>query len=137
MPRSGDGVMDDATAVFEAERGRLRSIAYRILGTADDADDAVQDAWLRFSTVDLGDIENPPAWLTTVVTRLSIDRLRSASRTREAYVGPWLPEPVFTDDAFEASPEEATLLAESLSICLLYTSPSPRDATLSRMPSSA
>ena len=76
---------------FEAERPRLRAIAYRILGTPDDADDAVQDAWLRYSTIDRSTIENLAAWLTTVVTRVSVDRLRSASHTRETYVGPWLP----------------------------------------------
>ena len=111
--------MLDPAAIFEAERSRLRSIAYRILGSPDDADDAVQDAWLRFAVADLSAIESPPAWLTTVVSRLSIDRLRSASRTRESYVGPWLPEPVLAEEGLDGSPEGAAMLAESLSIGML------------------
>ena len=104
---------------FEAERPRLRAIAYRILGTPDDADDAVQDAWLRYSTIDRSTIENLAAWLTTVVTRVSVDRLRSASHTRETYVGPWLPEPVLSEQPLGATPEDKALLAESLSIGML------------------
>ena len=104
---------------FEAQRPRLRAIAYRILGTPDDADDAVQDAWLRYSAADHSTIENPSAWLTTVVTRLAIDKLRSASRTRETYVGPWLPEPVLVEQPFDSPPEDAAVLAESLSIGML------------------
>ena len=104
---------------FEAERPRLRAIAYRILGTPDDADDAVQDAWLRYSTIDRSTIENLAAWLTTVVTRVSVDRLRSASHTRETYVGPWLPEPVLSEQPLGATPEDKAILAESLSIGML------------------
>jgi RNA polymerase sigma-70 factor (ECF subfamily) len=83
-----------ATEVFEAERPRLVRLAYRMLGTPDDADDVVQDAWLRWQTTTLDDIDNPAAWLTTATTRLAIDRLTSARRRREVYVGPWLPEPL-------------------------------------------
>ena len=79
--------------VFAAERSRLLSLAYRMTGTADDADDVVQDAWLRWQRVDHDDIDNPAGWLTTVTTRLAIDRLTSARTRREVYVGPWLPEP--------------------------------------------
>lgn len=78
---------------FAAERPRLVSLAYRMTGTADDADDVVQDAWLRWQRADHGAIENPAGWLTTVTTRLAIDRLTSARARREVYVGPWLPEP--------------------------------------------
>ena len=84
----------NATELFEAERQRLRAISYRIVGNPDDADDAVQDTWLRFSAADLATIDNPSAWLTTVVSRVSIDRLRSASHRRETYVGPFLPDPI-------------------------------------------
>lgn len=84
---------------FEAERTRLFGLAYRMLGSVADADDVVQDAWLRFhGAVEGGaELDRPAAWLTTVATRLSIDRLRSAQRRRETYVGPWLPEPMLTD----------------------------------------
>ena len=86
-----------ATDVFEAERDRLRRLAYRMLGTPDDADDVVQDVWLRWQRTRFDGIDNPAAWLTTVTTRLAIDRLKSARRRREVYVGPWLPEPLTID----------------------------------------
>ena len=78
---------------FAAERPRLVSLAYRMTGTADDAEDVVQDAWLRWRRADHRSIDNPAGWLTTVTTRLAIDRLTSARARREVYVGPWLPEP--------------------------------------------
>jgi len=86
-----------ATEVFEAERPRLARLAYRMLGTPDDADDVVQDAWLRWQHTTFDDIDNPAAWLTTTTTRLAIDRITSARRRREVYVGPWLPEPLTID----------------------------------------
>jgi RNA polymerase sigma-70 factor (ECF subfamily) len=86
-----------ATEVFEAERPRLARLAYRMLGTPDEADDVVQDAWLRWQMTTFDDIDNPAAWLTTTTTRLAIDRLTSARRRREVYVGPWLPEPLTID----------------------------------------
>ncbi len=89
--------MTSTTDIFEAERPRLRSLAYRMLGTADDADDVVQDTWLRWSGADHDAIERPAAWLTTVATRVALDRLTSARATREVYTGPWLPEPVADD----------------------------------------
>lgn len=102
-----------ATEVFEAERARLAALAYRMLGTPDDADDVVQDTWLRWESADRAGIDRPAAWLTTVTTRLAIDRLRSAQRRREVYVGPWLPEPIpcGDDDPFAsaASAESLTL----------------------------
>jgi len=101
---------------FEAERPRLRSLAYRMLGSLDDADDVVQDAWIRFSKTDLNTLDNPAAWLTTVVTRLAIDRLRSASHQRETYVGPWLPDPILNEPSLDTDPDQAAVLAESLTI---------------------
>ena len=83
----------DADERFTLERPRLVSLAYRMTGTADDAEDVVQDAWLRWRGADHAAIENPAGWLTTVTTRLAIDRLTSARARREVYVGPWLPEP--------------------------------------------
>ena len=93
--------MNDDAAVFEAERGRLRALGYRMLGSLIDADDVVQDTWLRWQSIGderRAEIERPAAWLTTAATRIALDRLKSAQRTREQYVGPWLPEPVLTDD---------------------------------------
>ncbi len=104
----------DATDVFEAERPRLFGIAYRMLGTVTDADDIVQEAWIRWHRAT--DIANPQAWLTTVTTRLAIDRLRSAQRRREAYVGPWLPEPLITD---REDPAHIVELNDSLTLGFL------------------
>jgi RNA polymerase sigma-70 factor (ECF subfamily) len=81
---------------FEAERPRLRALAYRMLGSAVDADDILQEAWLRWRKVE--GAESPRAYLTQVVTRLCLDQLKSARVRRESYVGPWLPEPVRTPD---------------------------------------
>ena len=79
---------------FEAQRGRLFSIAYRMLGSASDAEDAVQDAYMRWRGA--AEVRDPEAYLVRVVTRLCLDRLTSARTRREVYVGPWLPEPVLT-----------------------------------------
>ncbi|OBJ01889.1 RNA polymerase subunit sigma [Mycobacterium alsense] len=95
---------------FEALRPHLMSVAYRLTGTVADAEDIVQDAWLRWSTQD-SPIENLRAWLTTVVSRLGLDRLRSAARRRETYTGNWLPEPVVTGFD-EADPLSAVVASE-------------------------
>jgi RNA polymerase sigma-70 factor (ECF subfamily) len=96
-------------------RRRLLGLAYRMLGSRSDAEDVVQDAYLRFAGAQ--GIHNPEAFLVTVVTRLCIDRLKSARAQREVYVGPWLPEPVF--DAESLSADTATELADDLSFALL------------------
>ena len=96
-------------------RRRLLGLAYRMLGSRSDAEDIVQDAYLRFAGAQ--GIHNPQAFLVTVITRLCIDRLKSASSQREVYVGPWLPEPVF--DAESLSADAATELADDLSFALL------------------
>jgi RNA polymerase sigma-70 factor, ECF subfamily len=96
-------------------RSRLLGLAYRMLGSRSDAEDVVQDAYLRFAGAQ--DVQNPEAFLVTVVTRLCLDRLKSAKTQREIYVGPWLPEPVF--DAEGLSPDAATELADDLSFALL------------------
>jgi len=102
--------------VFEAHRPRLVGIAYGMLGSVMDAEDVVQDAYLRWAGIDPTTVDSPAAFLTTVTTRLAIDRLRSAQHRREAYVGPWLPEPMVTaaDD-----PAEVVATAERLSMALL------------------
>jgi len=96
-------------------RGRLLGLAYRMLGSRSDAEDVVQDAYLRFAGA--ADVRNPEAFLVTIVTRLCLDRLKSAKAQREIYVGPWLPEPVF--DAEGLSADAATELADDLSFALL------------------
>jgi RNA polymerase sigma factor (sigma-70 family) len=103
---------------FEELRPRLRSIAYRMLGSVSDSDDAVQEAWLRLSRADSTGVDNLGAWLTTVVARVSLDLLRARTSRREDYIGSWLPEPiVITDDA--PSPEEEALIADSVGLALL------------------
>lgn len=104
---------DDAT--FEAERRRLVGLAYRITGSRAEADDVVQDAWLRWERVDPATVLRPAAWLTTVTSRLALDRLKSARHRREAYVGPWLPEPVEP----APGPADRVELAESLTVGFL------------------
>lgn len=117
---------DDGTAVFAAERRRLTGIAYRITGSVADADDVVQEAWLRFSKASASSpdsIERPAAWLTTVVSRIALDHLKAARREREVYVGPWLPEPVASDPlalSRPAGPEEMAELASSLTLGFLH-----------------
>ncbi|MEB3052015.1 sigma-70 family RNA polymerase sigma factor [Mycolicibacter sp. MYC123] len=88
--------MTAAVEDFEALRPHLLAVAYRLTGMFADAEDIVQDAWLRYDAAGRDDITDLRAWLTTVVSRLGLDRLRSAPRRREAYVGQWLPEPVVT-----------------------------------------
>lgn len=102
---------------FEAERPRLLGLAYRMLGSLADAEDVVQDAWLRWAAADRGGVENPAAWLTTTTTRLALDRIRTLARRREEYVGPWLPEPVAL--APDDGPEAATELGESMTLGFL------------------
>jgi RNA polymerase sigma-70 factor (ECF subfamily) len=88
--------MEVATARFTEHRGLLYAVAYRLLGSVADAQDVVQDAWLRWSRVDTEAVEDAEGYLVRVTTRLAIDRLRSAAVRRESYVGPWLPEPMLT-----------------------------------------
>jgi RNA polymerase sigma-70 factor (TIGR02957 family) len=103
---------------FEAQRPRLFWLAYRLLGSASEAEDAVQDAYLRLHAVDPARIESLPAWLTKAVTNLCLNRLTSARARREVYPGPWLPEPVLTDDR-TLGPLETAEQRESVSIALL------------------
>jgi RNA polymerase sigma-70 factor (ECF subfamily) len=120
--------------VFEALRPRLFLIAYRMLGMHADAEDVVQDAWLRFSTSARDDVRSTEAWLVTITTRLSIDRLRSRKNEREAYAGWWLPEPVV--EFVEDTPEAAAELASDVSVAMLWVlerlTPEERAAFLMR-----
>jgi RNA polymerase sigma-70 factor (ECF subfamily) len=104
--------MMDRAGVFHEQRPRLFALAYRMLGGVSDAEDVVQDAWLRWARAE-AEVATPAAYLRSVVTRLCIDRMRSLRSRRETYVGPWLPEPV-PDDLLAGTGEEAQALAESL-----------------------
>jgi RNA polymerase sigma-70 factor (ECF subfamily) len=113
-------VNDDRIEGFETLRPLLFHVAYRMLGTASDAEDVVQDAWLRYSTADSSGIGSPKAYLTTIVTRLCLDRLKSARAQREEYVGPWLPEPILTDvRLLPQGPEQSLALAESVTLAFM------------------
>ncbi|NYT59311.1 RNA polymerase sigma-70 factor [Alcaligenaceae bacterium] len=109
--------MDDNTHTFNRLRPRLQKIAYRMLGTTADAEDIVQDAWLRWHTTAQHGIENPQAWLVSVTTRLSIDKLRAAKTQREYYAGIWLPEPQLTE--LPVTPEEIKERADDVSMAFL------------------
>jgi RNA polymerase sigma-70 factor, ECF subfamily len=103
---------------FEAHRSHLRAVAYRMLGSLSEADDAVQKAWLRLSRTDAGEIENLGGWLTTVVARVSLDMLRSRKARREEPLDARLPEPI-VDRADGIDPEHEALLADSVGLALL------------------
>ncbi|MFJ4816941.1 RNA polymerase sigma-70 factor [Streptomyces sp. NPDC088801] len=103
---------------FEVHRPRLLSLAYQLLGSAEEAEDAVQDAYLRYSGADRAGIEHPAAWLAKVVTNLCLNRLTSARARRERYVGTWLPEPVVTSDG-TLGPLESAEQREAVSMAML------------------
>jgi len=104
-----------SVTTFEALRGRLFGLAYRMLGSRADAEDVVQETYVRWHQAAQGSIENPEAWLVTATSRLAIDRLRRLKTEREAYVGQWLPEPIVT----QAPPDRDLDLAADLSIAFL------------------
>ena len=103
---------------FEAQRTRLRAVAYRMLGSLSEADDAVQDAWLRLSRADTSEVENLDGWLTTVVARVSLNMLRSRNLRREEPLGVRVPDPI-VDRADGTDPEHEALLADSVGLALL------------------
>jgi RNA polymerase sigma-70 factor (ECF subfamily) len=107
----------DPAVTFEPHRRRLRGLAYRMLGSMAEAEDAVQEAYLRWHDADRASVEDPRAFLMTTTTRICLDVLKSARVRREEYVGPWLPDPV-TDTA-SLAPDAQTELAEDLSVALL------------------
>ncbi|MFF0447294.1 RNA polymerase sigma-70 factor [Streptomyces sp. NPDC004609] len=111
---------DTPTDVFEKYRPLLAGVAYRMLGRVADAEDVVQDAWLRWSARRRDDVEEPRGYLIRVTTRLAIDRLRQIRARRESYIGPWLPEPIATDFG-STTPDaaERVVLAESVSLAVL------------------
>jgi RNA polymerase sigma factor (sigma-70 family) len=126
-----------AEAEFAGNRGLIFSVAYRILGSAADAEDVVQEAWLRWSTVDRSQVERPRSYLARVAANLATDSLRTARARRETYLGPWLPEPILT----EHDPAIDAAAADSVSIAMLVVletlSPLERAVFCSRRSSSS
>src|SRR5690606_17716218 len=120
--------------VFEEERPRLVGLAYRILGSRADAEDAVQDTWLKWRLADAEAIDNPAAWLTATCTRRCIDMLRSAHRKRVDYIGAWLPEPIHTPVGHVAAEnhEMAATLTTAFLLMLERLTPKERAAYLLR-----
>jgi len=111
--------MPDPASSFEPYRRRLLGLAYRMLGSMSDAEDAVQETYLRWHGADRDNVSEPKAFLTTTTTRICLDMLTSARARREEYVGPWLPEPVV--DTAALAPDSRAELAEDLSVALLLT----------------
>ena len=109
---------DLLTQEFERHRAHLRGVAYRMLGSVSEAEDAVQESWLRLNRTDTEHIANLGGWLTTVVARVSLDMLRARRSRREDYLGSWLPEPIVSVET-EEDPEQEALLADSVGLALL------------------
>jgi RNA polymerase sigma-70 factor (ECF subfamily) len=124
----------DSTSAFEGQRGRLFGLAYRMLGTIADAEDLVQETFVRWHTADPTQIRSPEAWLVAVITRLAIDRLRRVASERSLYVGSWLPEPLPLDSLPNAEHrlERASDLSVAFLVVLEQLSPEERAALLLR-----
>jgi RNA polymerase sigma-70 factor (ECF subfamily) len=131
-PHGTTGAASGAAASFEPHRRHLTGVAYRMLGTLSEAEDVVQDAYLRWHAADRAKVDNPRAYLSRTVTRLCLDLLKSARVRREQYVGPWLPEPVLDDAALavDAPGELAADLSVALMLALERLSPLERAAFL-------
>lgn len=130
-----DTPLDDLAAAltqFDAHRRRLFGIAYRMLGSVADAEDIVQETWIRWQGTDRTDVREPAAFLTTIATRLSINVLQSAHARRETYIGPWLPEPVNTDDDPALGAERAEALQFAVLLMLEKLTPTERAAYVLR-----
>src|SRR3954447_1215812 len=110
--------MEELATLFEANRPQLRSVAYRMLGSVSEADDAVQEAWLRLSRADTSDVENLGGWVTTVVARVSLNMLRARNLRREEPIDVHVPEPI-VDREDGTDPEHEALLADSVGLALL------------------
>ncbi|MEV4160297.1 RNA polymerase sigma-70 factor [Nonomuraea dietziae] len=125
-PPFGDGRMDSATETFVAHRNLLFTVAYEMLGSAADAEDVLQETWLRWVKVDAGQVHDQRAYLVRVTTRRSLDRLRTMKRRKEAYVGPWLPEPLLTTPDVAEDVELAESVSMALMLVLETLSPTER-----------
>jgi RNA polymerase sigma-70 factor (TIGR02957 family) len=127
-----DANLESALDDFERVRGRLFGIAYRMLGSATEAEDIVQDTWLRWQGTDRSVVQDTPAFLATVTTRLAINALRSARARRETYIGPWLPEPVDTSADPTLGAERAEALGFAVLVMLERLTPTERAAYVLR-----
>src|SRR6266404_9798932 len=123
---------DDGVAVFESVRPRLFGIAYRMLGSAAEAEDIVQDTWLRWQGTDRTAVVDPPAFLATATMRLAITFAQSARSRRETYIGPWLPEPIDTSGDPRLGAERAEALEFAVLLLLEKLSPTERAAYILR-----
>ncbi|MFF3442748.1 RNA polymerase sigma-70 factor [Streptosporangium sp. NPDC002721] len=128
----GSGDLEQAAAIFSDARPRLFGIAYRMLGSVGEAEDLVQEVWLRWQTCDRDAVVNPVAFLATVTTRLSINAARSARARRETYIGPWLPEPVATGTDPHLGAERDEALGFAVLLLLERLSPKERAAYVLR-----
>ncbi|GAB3877772.1 RNA polymerase sigma-70 factor [Microbispora bryophytorum] len=129
---SGTEDLDQAAATFESVRPRLFGIAYRILSSSTEAEDLLQEVWLRWQAYDRGIVADPGAFLATVTTRLAINALQSARVRRETYVGPWLPEPVDTGNDPHLGAERGEALSFAVLLLLEKLSPTERAAYVLR-----
>src|SRR5690606_2914537 len=123
MRRTEGCVMGDA---FEEHRDLLFAVAYRMLGTAADAEDVVQDTWLRWSAADRSGVADPKAYLVRIATNVALDRLRSVRTKRETYVGPWLPEPMLTSPDVAEDVERSESVSLAMLVVLETLSPLER-----------
>ena len=121
---------DAPEAVFTAHRSRLIGVAYRLLGSVGDAEDVVQEAWLRWGRVDTATVADPEAFLVRTVSRLALDRLRRIAARRETYVGPWLPEPVLTGGRDDPAAEAERAASVSLAMLVVLETLSPLERTV-------
>src|SRR5712691_4887189 len=126
------GEHDDGLSAFVPVRPRLFGIAYRMLGSAAEAEDIVQDVWLRWQSTNRSVVENPPAFLATTTTRLCINLAQSAQTRRETYIGTWLPEPVDTSSDPELGAERGETLRLAVLVLLEKLSPTERAAYILR-----
>lgn len=113
---------DTAETIFGRHRARIFAVAYRLTGTISDAEDVVQETWLRWAGIDIADIRSPEAWFVTTAGRLGLDHLRRLKARRETYVGPWLPEPIIhaASDQTPPTPEDTLALADDISMALMH-----------------
>jgi RNA polymerase sigma-70 factor, ECF subfamily len=116
---------DKRIDIFNLHRARLFGVAYRMLGIRADAEDVVQETYIRWHKADISEIEIPEAWLVTVTTRLAIDRLRKLSSQRETYIGPWLPEPLIVDPAMSQETRAETASDVSIAFMVMLERLSP------------
>lgn len=126
QPSPGDSTLDEAVSVFEGLRPRLFGIAYRMLGSVVEAEDVVQDVWLRWQRTDRSVVVSPVAFLSRATTRLAINVAQSARSRRQTYIGPWLPEPIDTSSDPEADVQQAEELELALLLVLEKLTPTER-----------